>query len=223
SSHPPPAWSPRSHFAASARWRRYSRAGRPPHPQLSVSTSSMTTKVDSSGLPRTSRRSSLTPLMRGAFSSLGTGALPGLVPSRVAWRLTMGMVFFRSVGGRSVTGTLAAVDVQDLAGYEAGLFEIDDGVSDVGHLAHVADRMQATERGVRLGGMHRRLDDAGRDRVHAHALLGVFDGERLRRRVQPALGQRGQHRRHTLDGVINEARGDLHDMAATLLLHLSDG
>src|SRR5262245_59230952 len=170
----------RSHlFAASARWRRYSRAGRPPHPQLSVSTSSMTTKVDSSGLPRISRRSSLTPLMSAAFSSLVTEVAPGLVPSRVTWMLTMGMVFLRSVGGRSVTGTLAAVDVQDLAGHEAGLLEIDDGVSDVGHLAHVTDRMQATERGVRLGGMHRRLDDAGRDRVHADALLGVFDGERL--------------------------------------------
>src|SRR5262245_18862902 len=80
----------------------------------------------------------------------------------------------RTFGSRSVTGALAAVDMQDLARHEAGLFEIEDGVSDVRHLAHVADRMQDSERGVGLGGVHRRLDDAGRDRVHADALLGVF-------------------------------------------------
>jgi hypothetical protein len=39
----------------------------------------------------------------------------------------------------SVAGTLAAVDVKDNAGYEAGPFEIEDGVGDVGNLAETAD------------------------------------------------------------------------------------
>ncbi len=76
-----------------------------------------------------------------------------------------------------MTGALAAVDEQDLAGHEAGTFEIKNRVDDVLDLAHVADRVQGVERCVRLGGMHRRLDDAGRDRVHADAAPGVFDRE----------------------------------------------
>src|ERR1700751_4860257 len=46
---------------------RYSSTGRPPHPQFSTSTSSMTTNVEFMGLFRTSRRSLLTPPITCAF------------------------------------------------------------------------------------------------------------------------------------------------------------
>jgi hypothetical protein len=50
-----------------------------------MSTSWMTTKVKPGGLPSTSRSRSVAPLMRVAFC-------PGVVPSRVAWIVTIGMV-----------------------------------------------------------------------------------------------------------------------------------
>ncbi len=59
--------------AAAASFLRYSSAGSPPQPQLSVSTSSMTTKVDPVGLPSTSRSSSLAPLISAAFCSVRGG------------------------------------------------------------------------------------------------------------------------------------------------------
>jgi hypothetical protein len=51
----------------------------------------MTTKVDSSGLFRTSRSSSLTPFISAAFSSALTDWRSGVVPSRVTWMVTMGL------------------------------------------------------------------------------------------------------------------------------------
>ena len=47
-----------------------------------------------------------------------------------------------------MTGALATIDVQDLAGHEAGLFEIEDGIDDVGGLAHVADRVHGADLAV---------------------------------------------------------------------------
>src|SRR6266404_3847496 len=80
--------------------------------------------------------------------------------------------------GGSVARTLAAVDVEGLSGHEAGRFEIEDGVYDVGDLAHSAERVEAAERLMRLDGMHRRLDHAGSDRIHPDAALRIFDRQR---------------------------------------------
>ena len=54
-------------------------------------------------------------------------------------------------------------------------FEVEDGVHDVSDLAHSAERVEATERIMRLDWMHRRFDDAGSDRVRPDAALRVFD------------------------------------------------
>ncbi len=48
-------------------------------------------------------------------------------------------------------------------------------------LAHPPDRVQLGEEVVRRGRMHRGLDHAGRHRVDADALGGIFDRERLGR------------------------------------------
>src|SRR5207245_9878296 len=69
-----------------------------------------------------------------------------------------------SADGGSVARALPAIDVKGLSGHERGRFEIKDGVHDVGDLAHSAERVEAAERIMRLDGMHRRLDDARRDR-----------------------------------------------------------
>ena len=52
--------------------------------------------------------------------------------------------------------------------------------------------MQRAERRVRFRRVHRRLDDAWRDRVGANAAFGVFDREGAGCRVQAALGERGE-------------------------------
>src|ERR1700736_596828 len=87
----------------------------------------------------------------------------------------------------SVARALPAVDMEGLSGHEARRLEIEDGVHDVDDLAHSADRVQGAELRIGLDRVHRRLDDAGCDRVHANAALGVLDGERFGRRGEAAL------------------------------------
>ena len=77
-----------------------------------------------------------------------------------------------------MTGDLAAVDVQDLAGDERRRLQEEDAVDDVADLADVPNRGElGAEPGVALRRMHRRLDDAGRDGVHPDAAGGVLDGQ----------------------------------------------
>src|SRR6266446_7633793 len=123
----------------------------------------------------------------------------------------------------SVSRALPAVDVKDFAGHEAGPFEVEDRVDDVGDLADTADRVQGGELCIRLDGIHWRLDGARRDRVHSDAALGILDGERFGHGIQATLRQHRQHGGYAGDGVVDEARCDLYDMAAALLLHLGDG
>ena len=47
--------------------------------------------------------------------------------------------------------------------------------------------------------------------------------ERFGRGIRATLRQRRQRGRYTSDCMVDEARGDLHDMGATLPLHLCDG
>jgi hypothetical protein len=55
-------------FGDPARCFLNSRTGKPPTPQFPASTSWMVTKVESKGLPSTSSKRSLTPLISHAFS-----------------------------------------------------------------------------------------------------------------------------------------------------------
>ncbi len=112
--------------------------------------------------------------------------------------------------------------MEDFAGHERRTLQIEDGIHDVRHLTHVAHGMESAERLVNFERMHRRLDDTQRHCVHADAALGIFDREALGRRVEAALGERRQHRRHVRIGVVDQARRDLDDMAAALLLHRLD-
>ena len=66
----------------------------------------------------------------------------------------------------SVTGALAAVDVQDLAGNERRCLQEEDAVDDVADLAHVPEWGELRAKcGVAFRRMHWRLDDARRDSV----------------------------------------------------------
>ena len=64
---------------------------------------------------------------------------------------------------------LATIDVDGLAGHEAGGLEIEYRTDDVGDLAHAAERVQLGKLRMGFYGMHRRLDNAGRDRIHSDA------------------------------------------------------
>src|SRR5262249_42172606 len=126
-------------------------------------------------------------------------------------------------GAVLVAGALAAVDVEDFAGHEARRLEVENRFDNVGDLAHMADRLKSPEGLMGLDRVNRRLHEARRDGVHANTALGVFDGERLGRRVEAALRQRRKHGGYAGDGAVDQARRDLDDMAAALLLHLGDG
>src|SRR5260221_14195498 len=144
-----------------------------------------------------------------------------------SWRLSLNALWDPRAslarGVASMAGVLAAIDVQDFARHEASLLEVKNRLDDVGDLPHAAQRMQGGELRMRLGGMHWRLDDTERDGVHSDTALCILDRQRFGRGVQRALCERGEHRRYAGDGVVDEARRDLHDMTAALLLHLCDG
>ena len=88
--------------------------------------------------------------------------------------------------------TLAAIDVNGLAGHEARGFQIEDRAYDLRDLAHPAKRVQLGELRMRFDRMHRRLDDARRDRIHSDAALCILDRQRFGRSTQASLRQRGE-------------------------------
>lgn len=84
---------------------------------------------------------------------------------------------------------LATVYMQDLAGDETCALRVQDRLHDIVNPAHMTDRVQLAQRLVGFSSMHRRSDDAWRDRVDPNAALGIFDRQGSGRRIDPALGQ----------------------------------
>ena len=103
----------------------------------------------------------------------------------------------------SATGVLATVDMKRLASHEAGALQVKHGIGNLLCFAHPADWMQFVQEVMRFLRMHGRLDDPRCHRVHANALLGVFDSQRTRYRVETALGEPGQPRGHAGNGLLH--------------------
>src|SRR6516164_4349831 len=82
--------------------------------------------------------------------------------------------------------------------------------------------MQLLEGVVSLGFVHRRLDDAQRNRVYSNAVLYVLHRQRPRHRVQTALGHDLNGHGYAGDRVVHERRRDIHNAAALLSHHLPD-
>ncbi|GAA4660510.1 hypothetical protein GCM10023214_60580 [Amycolatopsis dongchuanensis] len=82
--------------------------------------------------------------------------------------------------------------------------------------------MQAGQRLVRFRGVHRGLDDPGGHRVDAHTAVGVLDGQRLGRRLQTALGEGSQGGRDGGQGVVDQAGGQVHDVATSVVQQMRD-
>jgi hypothetical protein len=108
-----------------------------------------------------------------------------------------------------MAGALAAVDVEDFAGHEAGPFEVEDRIDDVGNLAQPADWVQVASCAY-SDGMHWRLDGARRHRVHSDPALGILDRKRFRRGIQATLRQR----RSTAGQLIPRAEAGLRQIGA---------
>lgn len=83
--------------------------------------------------------------------------------------------------------------------------------------------MQPSEESMRLGCVHRRLDNARRHSVHANATVRVLDRQGPRDGVESALREGRQRRRHALDGLIDERRRQVDDMSTPPREHLPDG
>ncbi len=66
------------------------------------------------------------------------------------------------------------------------------------------------------------LDDAERDRVHAYAMCGVFDRQRAAGSDETPFGEGGQRGGTLAVRVVDQGRGDVHDVPTALLDHLPD-
>ena len=105
-----------------------------------------------------------------------------------------------------------AIDVQDLAGDICGSLKIQDRVDDFLNLPHSPHRLQTGEEFIRLGLMHRRLDRAGRDGVHANAPAGVFDCKRSGDGIEGAFGHGGKRRGKRRQRLLGDSRRDVDDV-----------
>ena len=65
--------------------------------------------------------------------------------------------------------------MQDLAGDEAGILQIEDRVDDVVDLSEATDRMQFGQGVAGRRIVHRRANHPERDSIHSNAAASIFD------------------------------------------------
>jgi hypothetical protein len=108
--------------------------------------------------------------------------------------------------------------VQDFAGHERRVLQVEHRIDDVGDFTNASYRVQLRQRLVLRWLVHRRLDDAESDCVGTNSTRGVFDGQLAGGRIQAALGQRGKRRRHIRIGVFDERRRNRDQMTTVTLV-----
>ena len=86
-----------------------------------------------------------------------------------------------------MSGGLPAVDMQDLARDECGLFEIQDPVDDIADLANPAEGVEGGLARVGCGFVQSSPDHSERDSVDPYAALRVLYCQRPRHGSQSAL------------------------------------
>ena len=79
--------------------------------------------------------------------------------------------------------------MEELTCHERGALPVEHSANDVGEATHPSQWMYTGIDGVRVVGVHRRVEDTGRDRVDPYSVGREFNAERLRGRRQAALGQ----------------------------------
>src|SRR5262245_27985734 len=158
----------------------------------------MTTKVVAGFLARIRTSTSVMARMSSAFWAR-------VAPSRVILTFTYGTaspphrrerLWRRSASGRRASRSSgnrgsgcgypslppprvrAAVDVEDLAGDEFRRIEIEHGGADLRGLSDALRGREPGQEALVHPAVQRRVDDPGRDRIHADAFRGVLDRER---------------------------------------------
>ena len=122
----------------------------------------------------------------------------------------------------SSSGVLAAVDVKDFTGNKLGFFKEDDGMDNLVYVPQASHRMQSRKLRVCFYRVHRGLDDARRHGVDPDTTACVFGGVGLCGRIQSALCQCGEHRRHVCARLVGQSGGDVDDMPGSRCLHDGD-
>ena len=97
------------------------------------------------------------------------------------------------------------------------------GRDDLAHGADPFHRRQRLQKLVRRRRVHGRVDDAGRDRIHANALRRKLERERACRVVDTAFDEDGKERRNGGLRQARQARGDVDDRARAALGHVPGG
>src|SRR6202521_3551876 len=121
------------------------------------------------------------------------------------------------------TSVRSTVDVEYFSADLACVREVQDGVGDIIHVRKLSHRLQRPEKIFRIVLVHRCVHDSWGYRVESDPVLGIFDGQALDRRVQPALGDHRNRRVHSCDRLIGERGGDAHEGAGPLFEHLCHG
>src|SRR5713226_9695262 len=103
-----------------------------------------------------------------------------------------------------MTGALATIDVQYLAGDKGSVLQKHDRVDDVLNFSHTPDWMQLRKELMGFGSVHRRLHDAGSNGVNPNSLFCILDRQGLRGCVQSTLRHRRKDRRNVAVGVIDK-------------------
>src|SRR4028119_1528104 len=112
--------------------------------------------------------------------------------------------------------------MKDFARHAVRGLELEIRIDDVRNFAHTIDWVHGSELCMGLGRVHWRLDVTQRDRVYPDTALGILDRQRSGRAIESTLRQRREYGWYTSARIVNQARRDLHNMTATLLLHFCD-
>src|SRR6516162_2939256 len=124
--------------------------------------------------------------------------------------------FHRSRASRraSASGTLTTVHMQDLAGDERRFLQIHYGLDDIVDVADVPERSRPVQLFVARWVVHGGTNVAESDGVATDAVLRVLDGQFLGDCVQSSFGQRRQRGWHRRVCVVDQAGGDVDQVAA---------
>jgi len=106
-----------------------------------------------------------------------------------------------------------AIDVQDFTSDECRFFQIRHRIENFFYLSHSAHGLGTGKIIAHLWRMHRRPDDAWRDRVYPDAPAGIFNGERASNGIEAAFHQNGKGRRKRRHRLFGDRCRDVDDVA----------
>ena len=117
----------------------------------------------------------------------------------------------------------AAVNVEYFSCDELSLHQEQSSIYDFLNCGQPPNWVQALQRLMVFGLVHRRVYDTRRNGVHADSLSCVLNRQPSGSRVQPTLCDTGERCIDSGYGLLSQRRGNRDDLTATVLLHVSCG